>query len=31
MSMGKKMTKAGAEMRRAIRADVDANPGMDNK
>jgi hypothetical protein len=29
--MGKKMTKAGAEMRRAIRADVDANPGIDHK
>jgi hypothetical protein len=29
--MGKKMTKAGAELRRAIRADVDANPGIDHK
>lgn len=29
--MGKKMSKAGAELRRAIRADVDANPGIDHK
>jgi len=28
--MGKKMTKAGMELRRAIRADLDANPGIDH-
>ncbi|NMC06620.1 MAG: hypothetical protein GYA24_15490 [Candidatus Lokiarchaeota archaeon] len=29
--MGKKMTRAGAELRRAIRADIDANPEIDHK
>ncbi|NMC07887.1 MAG: hypothetical protein GYA24_21945 [Candidatus Lokiarchaeota archaeon] len=29
--MGKKLSKAGAELRRAIRADIDANPGIDHK
>lgn len=29
--MGKKMTKAGAELRRAIRADADADPAIDHK
>ncbi len=28
--MGKKMTKAGAELRRAIRADIDAEPNIDH-
>jgi hypothetical protein len=28
--MGKKMSKAGAEQRRAIRADADANPGIEH-
>ena len=28
--MGKKMTRAGMELRRAIRADVDANPAADH-
>jgi hypothetical protein len=29
--LGKKMSKAGAELRRAVRADVDADPGIDHK
>ncbi len=29
--MGKKMTKAGAELRRAVRADLDADPNIDHK
>ena len=29
--MGKKMTKAGAELRRAVRADIDADPNIDHK
>jgi hypothetical protein len=29
--MGKKMAKAGAVLRRAVRADADANPGIDHK
>jgi hypothetical protein len=29
--MGKKMTKAGMELRHAIRADADANPSIDHK
>ncbi len=28
--MGKKMTKAGMVLRRAVRADADANPGIDH-
>ena len=28
--MGKKMTKAGMELRRAVRADADANPDIDH-
>jgi hypothetical protein len=29
--MGKKMPRAGMVLRRAIRADIDANPGIDHK
>jgi hypothetical protein len=29
--MGKKMTKAGMELRRAIRADIDAEPAVEHK
>ncbi|NMC08411.1 MAG: hypothetical protein GYA24_24600, partial [Candidatus Lokiarchaeota archaeon] len=28
--MGKKMTRAGMELRRAIRAELDASPGIDH-